>query len=262
MHLDTAEVPASERAELIREAVAAAVVPLDLEHRRGEGRTIDMRLEAADLGPLSVQTMRMSAIAARRTLRLARDDSPPSLFVIAKRSGSSAVVQDGQETVVGPGDLVLVLSTQPSLVLSDQPSHQQSLQIPLQQLALPEPVLRQALALQLGPELPLANVLGEFIDSLTTVSVVQRGEAEYLTRVAADLVRGLVTSVQGAPRPPPGAGDALDATSRLRLVAYLHAHWPEYPLTADRLASAHHVSAEQLHQLLAARGITLGDSMR
>lgn len=218
-----------------------------------------MRLEAADLGPLSVQSIRTSAIAARRTPSLARDDSPPSLFVIARRTGCSAVVQDGQETVIGPGDLVLVLSTQPSLVLSDQPNHQQSLQIPLERLALPEPVLRRALALRLGPELPLASVLSEFVDSLTTVSHAEPGEAEHLARVAVNLIRGLVMSVQDAPGPTPGAGDALDATSTLRLVAYLHAHWPEHDLTGDRLASAHQISTRQLHQLLAARDVTLGD---
>ncbi|MGX6604034.1 AraC-like ligand-binding domain-containing protein [Micromonosporaceae bacterium Da 78-11] len=259
VHLDASEVAAPERGEFIRRAVAMGALPLDIEHRQGPGPEIGMRLQAADLGPLSVQSIRMSAIAARRTPRLAHDDSPPSLFVISRRTGFSAVVQDGQETVIGPGDLVLVRSTQPSLLLSDQPNHQQSLQIPLDRLALPEPVLRRALALRLGPEIPLASVLAEFLDSLTTVSDVPPGEAEHLARVAVDLVRGLVSTVQGTPRPAHEARDAPGATLSLRLIDYLHAHWPEYELTADRLASADQISTRQLYRLLAAQGITLGN---
>ncbi|MGX6604039.1 helix-turn-helix domain-containing protein [Micromonosporaceae bacterium Da 78-11] len=261
VHLDAAEVAAFEREEFVREAVAG-VSPVVLEHRLGEGQAIDLRLDAVGLGPLSVQSMRMSAMAARRTPRLAHDDSPPSLFVIAKRTGTSAVVQDGRETRVGPGDLVLLRSTQPSVVLSEQPTHQQMLQIPLQHLALPEPVLRQASALRLGPELPLASVLSRFIDSLTNVSDLHPGEAEHLARAAVDLVRGLVTTVQGAPRPAHEARDALDATMTLRLMDYLYAHWREHDLTANRLAMAHHISTRQLYRLLAAQGITLGDWLR
>jgi AraC-binding-like domain len=256
VHLDSTAVAVSEREEFVRAAIAKAIVPLDLEHRQGEDQAIDMQLDAADLGPLVLQSMRISAMAARRTPHLARDHSPPSLFVILKRAGSSRVVQDGRETAVGPGDLVLVRSTQPSLVLSDQSNHEDSLQIPLQHLALPEPLLRQALAQRLGPELPLAGVLGRFIDSLTTAPDVQPAEAEHLARVAVDLVRGLVTTALGDSRP---ARDALDATLTMRLVDYLHAHWHEHDVTADRIASAHHISTRQLYRLLEAQGIDLGD---
>lgn len=262
VHFDAAEVNVSERAELIREAVSKGVSPVDLEHRQGEGQPIDMQWDAVDIGPLAVHSMRMSAMAARRTSRLARDDSPASLFVIAKRTGSSTVVQDGREAVVGPGDLVLIRSTEPNVVLSDQSTHQHSLQIPLPHLALPEPVLRQVLALRLGPELPLAGVLSRFIDSLTTVAAVQPTEAEHLARASVDLVRGLVTTLQDSPRPTRDTRDALDATLVLRVSDYLHAHWREHDLTADRIAMAHHISRRQLYRLLTAQGISLGDWLR
>ena len=127
---------------------------------------------------------------------------------------------------------------------------------------MPEPALRQVLGLRLGPEFPLATVLGQFLDSLTTVIDVDPGEADHLARVAVDLVRGLVTTVLGVPRPTGGALDALDATLTVRLVEYLRVHWPEHDLTADRLASAHQISTQQLYQLLAAQGIVLADWLR
>jgi AraC-like DNA-binding protein len=238
------------------------VSPVELEHLQGEGQAMDMRFDVNALGPLSIQSLRFSAAAARRTPRLARDDSPPSLFVIAKRTGSSVVVQDGRETVVGAGSLFLLNSTKPSLVLSNRHTQQDVVQIPVQHLALPEPALRQALALRLGPELPLAGVLGRFIDSLTTVADVQPTEAQHLARATVDLVRGLVTTLQGDPRPARDARDALDATLGLRVTDYLHAHWREHDLTADRIASAHHISTRQLYRLLAAQGISLGDWLR
>jgi AraC-like DNA-binding protein len=258
VHLDATEVVASDRAEFVREAVAK-VNRVELEHLQGEDQAIDMRLDAAELGPLSVQSLRLSAVAARRTAQLARDDAPPSLFVIFMRAGSSTVVQGGRESVVGPGDLVLLDSAQPSLVLSEKYSHRDNLQIPVQHLALPEPVLRQALGLRLGSDLPLANVLGRFIDSLTTVSDVQPAEAEHLARAAVNLTRGLVTTVQGDPHP---ARDSLDATLALRIVDHLQTHWREHDLTADRVASVHHVSTRQLYRLLATQGISFGDWLR
>ena len=118
------------------------------------------------------------------------------------------------------------------------------------------------MALRLGPELPLASVLGEFVDSLTDVPGVQPDEAEHLSRAAIDLVRRLVSAVQSAPRPTHRAREALDATLTLRLVAYLRTHWPEHDVTPDRLASAHQISTRQLHRLLAAQGITLRAWMR
>ena len=262
VHFDAADVGADDRAEFIREAVSNGLTPVEVEHLQGAGQDLHLRLDVNVLGPLTIQSMRMSAMSARRTPRLAHDDSPPSLFVIAKRSGSSAVTQDGRECTVGPGHLFLLDSTKPSLVLSGQHTHQDVVQIPLQDLALPGAVLQQALALRLGPELPLAGVLGRFIDSLTTVADVQPAESQHLARATVDLVRGLVTTVQGDRRPVRAARDALHATLGLRLVDYLHAHWREQDLNADRMAATHHVSTRQLYRLLAAEGISLGDWLR
>lgn len=72
VHFDAAEVTAPQREEFIREAVAG-FSPVDLEHRQGQGQVIDLRLEAADLGPLSVQSKRMSAVAM--ALRLGAFDT-------------------------------------------------------------------------------------------------------------------------------------------------------------------------------------------
>ena len=74
VHLDAAQVAAGEREEFIRAALSSGVIATDMEHLVGDSQAIDMRLDAAALGPLAVQSMRMSAIAARRTARLARDD--------------------------------------------------------------------------------------------------------------------------------------------------------------------------------------------
>ena len=262
LHFDAADVRVDERAEFIREAVSNGVSPVEVEHLLDARQAMDMRLDGKVLGALTVHSMRFSAMVARRTSRLARDDSPDSLFVVAKRAGSSSVVQDGREAVVEAGSLFLLHSTKPSLLRSDQHSYQDVIRIPVQDLALPEQVLRQALALRLGPELPIAGVLGRFIDSLTSVTDVQPVDAQYLARAAVDLVRGLVTTVQSDSRPPAPARDALDATLTLRVIDFLRMHWREHDLTADRVASAHHISRRQLYRLLAAQDISLGDWVR
>lgn len=255
VHIDTTQVAPSERVDLIRAAVAEAVVPLELEHRQGQDRPVHLQLDSAPLGPLSVQSMRMSPIAARRTQRQARDDAPPSLFVIAKRAGSSAVVQDGREAVIGAGDLVLVRSTQPSLVLSDEPNAQDTLQIPLAQLGLPEHVLRPTLAVRLGPGHPLAAAVSGYLDSVVTLVRVDPQEAELLARVAVDLVRGLITTVRDARRPARTPA-AMDPALAADLVAHQRAHWPGQRLAAARSG---HLSADALAALLDGRAVDLSD---
>lgn len=259
MLLDTADVPARERRALVGDVLSGGVVPLEIEHLDHEGRGIDFRLLSADLGPLNLQSVRSSATAFTRPSRLVSGGSPPTVALSVHRAGSTTVVQEGRKAVLDVGDLALVASGQPSAVRSTRRSSTDVLRIPAELLAVPEAALRQVTARRLGPELPLAGVLGRFVDDLATVPDLGPVEAAHLARPVVDLVRALVAVVVGD---PVRARESLDATLPVRVVDYLRAHWHERDLTAERIAAAHHISTRHLYRLFAAQGISLRQWVR
>lgn len=259
VRFDTAEIAVEEREEAVRDVVCKAVVRVEMEHLRRESQGIELRLNSTDLGPLTVQSLRFSATACERTARLVHDDSPSSVFLAVKRTGSSMVVQEGREAIVSPGQMVLWTSTRPSMILSLDRSQHHLVRIPTQLLAVPETALRQAVAVPLGSELPIAGVLSRFVDGLAKLPNLRVAEAAHLARPTAELTRALIATISDDSQ---RARESLDATLRLRLGDYLLAHWHELDLTAERIATAHHISTRHLYRLLAAEDISLGGWLR
>ena len=259
VHFDTADIAVHEREEAVRDVVCKAVVRVKMEHLRRESEGIELWLNSADLGPLTVQSLRFSATACERTARLAHDDSPSSVFLAVKRTGSSTVVQEGRKAVVGAGHVALWSSTRSSMILSPDRSQHHLLRIPTQLLGVPETALRQAVAVPLGPELPIVGVLGRFVDDLVSLPNVKPAEAEHLARPATELTRALIAVISDDSR---RARESLDATLQLRVGDYLLAHWHELDLTAERIATAHQISTRHLYRLLAAQGISLNKWLR
>ncbi|MGX6604031.1 helix-turn-helix domain-containing protein [Micromonosporaceae bacterium Da 78-11] len=259
VHFDTADIPVDVREEVIHDVIAHGQTPLEIQDLQNRREGISLQIDAADLGPLSVQSMRITPTAATRGPRLARDDSEPCVFLIVKKKGSSTLIQEGREGVFGPGDLILLSSSHPSVVVSEQHDQRQVVRIPTAHLAVPDQALRHALAVPVNSETPLAGVLARFVDGLTSLQDIRRPEAEHLARATVDLVRGFVSTAVGDER---RAQQAQDATLQLHVIDYLQRHWHEHDLTADRLAAVHHISTRQLYRLLAAEGISLSDWLR
>lgn len=256
---DTADVPAGERMDLVRDVISRGMLTLDLQSLREQGAGIDLRMHAADIGSLRLASMDLSATKAVRGQRLVREDGPPTVNVQVKQSGSSTVTQGGRDAVLDPAHLVMVLSSQPSVVVSTHDTQRLMLQIPVEQLALPDRVVREAMAVPLSRQLPLAGVLGRYIESMPFQPDLSYGQGEHLARASVELVRGLIATVADDAAP---ARDAREATMQLRVVDYLHRHWQDHDLDASRLAAVHHISTRQLYRLLADEGISLGDWLR
>jgi AraC-like DNA-binding protein len=259
VYFDTADVDAREREAFVGDILCNGVVPLEIEHLGRAGQGVELRLFSAELGPLNLQSLRSSATAFKRTARLVRDGSPPTVVLAVHRAGLTSVCQEDREAVLGAGDLSIVSSTRSSAILSGHRSSSDLVRIPAELLAVPEAALRQAVAVRAGHELVLAGVLGRLVADLATLPDLQSAEAEHLAQPTVDLVRALIATVLGdAPR----AREPLQATLQVRVIDYLRVHWRERDLTAGRIAAAHHVSSRQLYRLLAAEGISLGGWLR
>jgi AraC-like DNA-binding protein len=256
---NSADVALGQREEVVRDVVCKGVVPVEIEHLRPEPCAIDFQLSSAALGPITVQSLRSSATAFKRTPRLVREDSPPNVVVAVKRAGSSILTQEGREAALGANEVVLVSSTQPCVIRSGASSPVLLVLIPKERLAVPEEALRRAVALCLGPELPIAGVLGRLVNDLATLPDLEPFDAAQLARPTIELVRALIATVAGDAR---RARESLDATLQMRINDYLRMHCYEHDLTADRIAAAHYISTRHLYRLLAAEGISLGTWLR
>ena len=258
LHFDTDVVPSGDREELVRDVLSDGML-LELENLRDASEGIDVRLEATGVGPLGLASMHSSPTAATRSPRRARDDSPPTLHVQVMQSGVSTLVQEGREAVYGSSELIMVLSSRANTVVSTRGTHRRMLQVPLEHLGVPDAVLRDALAVPISRDLPLAGVLGRLVEGLPLQPDLRPTEGEHLAQAALDLVRGLIATVVGE---EPQIRRLPEAALQLHVADYLRQHWQEHDLTADRFAAAHHISTRQLYRLLAAEGISLGDWVR
>jgi len=256
---DTADVAAGDREDLVRDVISSGMLRVDLQSRREKDLGIDLRMHATNIGSLRLASMDLSPTTAVRGTRLARDDGPSTVNVQVKQSGLSTVTQAGRDAVFDPEHLVMVLSSQPSVVVSAHDTQRLMLQIPVEQLALPDRVVREAMAVPLSRQLPLAGVLGRYIEGIPLRADLSYDQGEFLARAGVELVRGLIATMAGEASP---ARQSREATMQLRVVDYLHRHWQDHDLDAARLAAVHHISTRQLYRLLADEGISLGDWLR
>ena len=100
--LNTNAVDERDRAEFVHEALAATMVPIELQWLT-QPQGVAAHGVITELGDLTVCSGRTSAFRVKRTPALARDTLEPSIFVNVQLSGSSVVVQDDREAVLQPG---------------------------------------------------------------------------------------------------------------------------------------------------------------
>lgn len=259
IHFDTSNIPASDREEVTYDVISKGQTPVELTDLGNDPDGVSMQIDATELGPISVQNMRISAVQATRGPRLARQDSDPCLFLISKKVGTSTLIQQGREAVFGPGDLILLSSSDASMVTSAEQDERHVLRIPTEHLAVSDRLMRRSLAIPLRRNVPLAGVLARFVDDLIILPDSMQPSADHLARATVDLVRGLIATVTGDERQ---AEQAREADIQLHVADYLDRHWREHDLTAERMAAAHHISTRQLYRILTAQGISLGDWLR
>ncbi|MDT5154303.1 MAG: hypothetical protein QOI01_6036 [Mycobacterium sp.] len=77
--LDTNEFPVTDRAEVVREAIATTIVPVEIAWPNRTTRVAAQGV-IGDLGQLTVCSIRSTAHVVERTARLARDSLEPASF--------------------------------------------------------------------------------------------------------------------------------------------------------------------------------------
>lgn len=155
--LDTASIPPRDREEVVRNAVWESMVAVDIDHGPPT-EDIAIRIGLGSVGPLRICSARSTPVTLRRTERLAREDQEPAVTLGVQMRGSSVVVQNDREALLGPGDCAVYESIAPYSLLFDEGVDHRFIRFPRAALALPDRLLRDITAVPLGSENPVARL--------------------------------------------------------------------------------------------------------
>ncbi|MFC7902456.1 helix-turn-helix domain-containing protein [Streptomyces griseoincarnatus] len=257
--LDTAFIPPRDREEVVRNAVWKSMVAVDIDHRPA-AEDISVRIGLGTVGPIKICSARATAVALRRTERLAREDEEPAVTLGVQMKGSSVVVQNGRECLLRPGELAVYQSIAPYTHLFDEGVDYRFIRFPRAALALPDRLLRDVTARPLGSDNPVARLAFPYFSQLAVSDELHQGEhADAVVEPSIELLRAVLTSQHGN---SDLAKEPLEATLGLRITQYILSHLADADLTAARIAAAHNMSVRHLYAVLSRSGISLGDWVR
>jgi AraC-like DNA-binding protein len=175
-------------------------------------------------------------------------------------TGSSILVQDGREAVMGAGDIVLYDSSRPFSLIMDARFHWQVFLLPKEKLRRSDREIASLTAVRIHGDSGVAGVVARFLRDVAERSdeLEADGSAAALCENAADLVGTLVRSELGQQwtvRDPQRM--LLDSA-----LSFIEGHLRDPSLSPERVAHAVNVSVRRLHQIFATTGRTVGEHIR
>ncbi|OBI39878.1 hypothetical protein A5709_10890 [Mycobacterium sp. E1386] len=257
--LDTDPVDPVERSDYMHWAMGAAMVSVEW-HWVEDGPGATAHGLVTPLGDLTVCVGETTANRVVRTPALARDGAEPTVFVNLQLAGTAMVVQEDREAVLHPGAMALYDSSAPYTLLNPEGMGGEFFQIPHSALALPTELIREACAVPLIPEHPLATLTFDHLRRVAAdPSLFTAVNGDLVAHPSIELLRAVITTQLGyAER----AAEPLANTLLVRILDYVSRHLRDPELNAERIAAAHFVSVRHLYQKCADANISLAEYIR
>ncbi|MFC5180586.1 BTAD domain-containing putative transcriptional regulator [Actinomadura harenae] len=208
-------------------------------------------LNAVKAGPLVVGHLRCTPHTVSRGPRAISSTDRDLLKVVLNRSASRITVhQDGRESRIGRGDLVVCDMTRPYTISVPGPCDVTFLGVPRPLLGDRADALARRTALRLPSDAGLTSLittcLAGVTDRLGTLpSPAGRHLADALTSL---VLAALTASTPERAETPAGLAD--------RVLAYATANLHDPALSVESVAARHGISPRHLHQLLRDRDLT------
>ncbi|MFG2142818.1 helix-turn-helix domain-containing protein [Streptomyces sp. NPDC048696] len=228
--------------------VEPLVEPLQDEPFRGE-------ITADRLG--AVQIARVSAAPSRvdRTPRLISRSDAEYLLVGMVQRGSAVVLQDGRETILGPGDIACYDTTRPYTLVCREAFSMLEFMLPHRLAHLDSSRTGEVTATRFSATEGVGALVAPFLTRLAGHPHDYADSAESLSRTTGDL---LATMFAERRRPCPESDlQAVRRTTLLRVRAYIDQHLADPDLSPGQIAKAHHVSLRYLQKLFAEEQTTI-----
>jgi AraC-like DNA-binding protein len=241
------------------ETVCSQILPVRIDPRQ-DANLVHSAMRSTSVGALQLREVVGGEHLYERTASDIRRGDPGTLQVGLQVTGSSLLVQDGREAVLGAGDLVLYDSSRPFTLAMDARFSWQVFLLPKDKLRRSDREISALTATTIDASSGVAGLVVRFLRDLAgRADGLELGAAEpELAENAADLVATLVRSQLGRDwRVQDPQRVLLD-----RALAYISANLREPQLGPERVAHAIGVSVRTLHQLFAGTGRTVGEHVR
>ncbi|MFJ5221126.1 helix-turn-helix domain-containing protein [Streptomyces sp. NPDC088354] len=239
--------PPSERAEYWTEAVHRAVTRLEI--RLHKDSAMSGSLWYSSIGAIHINHVEASPQQVLRTAGIIANDSSDTLIVSLLEAGRSLVSQDGRETQLSPGELILVDSRRPFIGDFSGSFRQSIAAVPLEMLDVPDAYLSRVTGQAYSPENYLGGILASYVGRLASAAEANACLADanrYLERGMVDLLIALVAH-EG--RLNADVSPTAEETLRLLIREYIRHHLNRPELSPAVIAAAHHISVRYLHKL-------------
>lgn len=257
--ISTAEVPVGERFAYWREVNAKLWVPYDLNCEPELERGFRAQVGISDFGPVQTTLITTMPHSVHRTPKLIRASDPEVFKVGCVVRGGGMLTQDGQETAMGVGDLVLY-DTSRSYLAEFAPDVPVSplllLRFPRSLLPLPAQDLRRLSAMRIPGDHGVGALSSKFLLQLAQrMGELSPSDTARLSTLTLDvLIAALANALDAQSVVPPHTRQrALMA----RIHAFIQANLGDTHMTPDAVAAAHHISVRYLHKLFQQDGHTV-----
>lgn len=252
--IDTASVAPPDRLDFWRDAVCDQFVTLDV--RPLETAPSRGRVTAAAVGETLVRRIGAGPHRFERTGTLVRRSDEDYLQIALARQGTTLVVQEGREAVIGPGDFVLYDSSRPFVFETHGAFAYSVCLLPKRLLPLSAAEIQQATAIRFDGRYGIAATVPPFLSALHRLDgdALAGPAAAAMTQAIGDLMVALVRSEA------PSAGSTNLHLARAHRFVDEHLHDPE--LTPQQVAAACAISLSYLNRVFRASGTTVVEHLR
>lgn len=256
---DTRSCQHGERLAFWTEAICSQILPVRIDPRRDADLATNA-MRSTSIADLQIREVVGGEHLYRRTEADVRRGDPGTLQVGLQLTGSSLLVQDGREAVLGAGDLVLYDSSRPFTLAMDARFSWQVFLMPKDKLRRSDREIARLTAVPINADSGVAGIVVRFLHDLTSnlAAIQTPGAAESLCENAADLIATLVRAELGQPWEVSHPQRVL----RQHALTHIGANLSDPQLGPDAIAHAIGVSTRRLHQVFEPSGQTVCGRIR
>jgi AraC-like DNA-binding protein len=256
--LSTDGVAPGEREAFWRQALSETFVPMTVGAATGD--RFQGRIRADWIGRLLVAEVASTAQDVQRTRReIGRTDAEYLQIGMVYR-GTARVVQDGRETVLGPGDYTIHETTRPFRWTFNGDWDVGVFTLPRGSVALSEAESRLLTARRLDGQAGITGVVSRFLRDLGTNADQLSGRQS--ERVLADLTDLVVTLLGDWADDSEGVRSSLQRSLLVRVKDYIDRRLADPTLGPAEIAAAVNISPRYLHQLFTGEHRSVGQYVR
>ena len=230
--------------------VQASFMPLEVTTSRPD---FTGRIRAARRDDVYCYEIAANEHIVQRTPRMIETTTTGEFYKLSTMlSGTSIVLQDDREAVLGVGDVALYDTTRPYTLISSEGARTAVVMLPRQQVELPPGIVRQLTAVRLSSDHGMTSIISPFIASLA--ADLRQFESSAGARLARNLV-DLVTTMLVSELDIDDEETSRRALLR-RVCAYIDDNLGDPALGPGKIAAAHFISVRYLQVLFQREGTT------